>query len=62
MDKELGKRLDKLIDQQKRTNVLLEALLKRADPNHAEDVQKQLREALQEKPKGLYDGVGAFLE
>ncbi len=61
MDKELAKRLDKLVEGQKLTNRLLEALLKRADPDHAEHVHKQLREALQEKPKGLYDGAEAFL-
>ncbi len=62
MNHPLEKKLDKLIEGQKLTNKLLEALLKRADPDHAEHVQRQLREALQEKPKGLYDGARAFLE
>ncbi len=62
MDKEVGKKLDKLIEGQKLTNKLLEALVKRADPDHADHVQRQLREALREKPKGIYDGAEAFLD
>lgn len=58
MDSKAEKRL---LEDVRAIRRLLEVLVKRTGPE-SPDVTAQLREALEEKPKGLYDGVGGFLD